>query len=127
MGFRLKTSERTKEIFEYLENRMKLQPFALSKIAIALSLNSDESIDNYEATDQRGLDLNRQTIMGNYDDVFKCLLENDLGRSLSDDEYFPHYTKKHLDRGAEILKNEYDYSGNYGRLFESLIKGRVNI
>lgn len=127
MGFRLKTSKNTMDNFLYLETRMKLQPFVLSKIAIMLSLKQEESIMNIEDEDQKGLELNRQTIMGEYDEIFKCLIEKDLKKSLTDDEYFPMYTKKHLDRGSEILRKKYDYNGNYERLFNSLIEGNVGI
>ena len=34
MGFRLKTSKKTKEIFEEVGKSTNLKPFALSKIAI---------------------------------------------------------------------------------------------
>ena len=127
MGFRLKTSKKTIENFEYLERRMKLQPFILSKIAIMLSIRHEESIDMVVDEDQKGLELNRQTIMGEYDEIFKCLMEKDLQRSLTDDEYFPLYAKKHLDRGAELLKNELEYSGSYERLFNTLLRGGVGI
>ncbi len=127
MGFRLKTSKKTMDNFEYLETKMRLQPFALSKIAIMLSLKEEESIEKIKDEDQKGLELNRQTIMGDYDEIFKCMIEKDLNRSLTDDEYFPEYTKKHLDRGAEILKKKYDYSGNYERLFKSLLEGGIGI
>ncbi len=122
MGFRLKTSSNTREIFDYLGNRTNLKPFALSKIAISLSLKEDEDVENYTDEDMNGLELNRQTITGQYDEVFKCLMEIKAGRSLNDDEYFPEYTKKHLDRGAQILKRLYDYNGNFERLFNSLLK-----
>lgn len=127
MGFRLKTSKKTMENFEYLESRMKLQPFALSKISIILSIKAEESIERVEDEDQKGLDLNRQTIMGDYDELFRCLIEQDLNRSINDDEYFPIYSKKHLDRGSEILKNKYDYYGNYEKLFKSILEGEVSI
>lgn len=127
MGFRLKTSKKTMEHFEYLEGRMRLQPFILSKIAIMLSIKYEEDIDIVIDEDQKGLELNRQTIMGEYDEIFKCLMENDLQRTLTDDEYFPQYAKKHLDRGAELLKNEYEYSGSYDRLFKTLLSGGVSI
>ena len=49
MGFRLKTSKKTKEIFEEIGASSNLKPFALSKIAIALSLKDENSIlDTYE-------------------------------------------------------------------------------
>lgn len=127
MGFRLKTSNETKEIFEYLGARTNLKPYALSKIAISLSLKEEEDIENYISNDISGLELNRQTIMGQYDEIYKCLMERRAGRALEDDEYFPEYAKKHLDRGAEILKGLYDYKGNFERLFNSLLRGKDEI
>ena len=127
MGFRLKTSKDTMENFEYLEIKMRLQPFALSKIAIVLSLKEEESIENVEDEDQKGLELNRQTIIGEYDEIFKCLIEQNLNRSITDDEYYPKYAKRHLDRGSKILRNKFDYSGNYANLFDSLLNEDVSI
>ncbi len=122
MGYRLKTSKETKDIFESLGNRTNLKPFALSKLAIALSLREEEPIEECETMDTDGLELNRQTIMAQYDSVFKCLMEQNVGRHLTDDEYFPDYTKKHLDRGAKLLIDLYNYKGNFEKLFNSLLK-----
>lgn len=122
MGFRLKTSKETKEIFEELGSKMNLKPFALSKLAISLSINSNEPIDLYTSSDNNGLDLNRQTITAQYDALFKALIEQNLGKSITDDEYFPHYVKLHIDRGAVILKNKYRYSGN----LRNFIKQNIN-
>lgn len=123
MGYRLKTSKRTEEIFEWLGNRTYLKPFALSKLAIMLSIKSDDPIEEFEIEDANGLELNRQTIMAQYDVLFKCLMEQKAKKHLTDDEFFPEYTKKHLDRGAILLKNLYDYKGNFEKFFNSLLNG----
>lgn len=123
MGFRLKTSKKTEEIFEEIGYSSNLKPFILSKLAISLSLNSSQSIDEYLETDQNGLELNRQTIMAEYDDLYKVLIEQNLGRSITDDEFYPYYSKKHLDRGAIILRDKIRYFGNYDLFFKSIIKG----
>ena len=112
MGFRLKTSTQTKDIFEELGSRMNLKPFALCKLAISMSLTNEEPIENYKSTDNNGLELNRQTITAQYDGLFKALLEQHAGKSLTDDEYFPTHAKLHIDRGAVMLKNKYNYSSN---------------
>jgi DNA sulfur modification protein DndE len=109
MGFRLKTSKKTKDIFEEIGSSSNLKPFALSKIAIALSLK--DSIDLYNETDTNGLELQRSTVTGEFDNVYKSLMEVNLNKHLTDDEYYPLYTKKHIDKGAEILQNLYKYSG----------------
>ena len=57
-------------------------------------------------------ELNRQTITGDADALYKCLFEVCENRHMSDEEYFPKSVKAHLDRGAILLQNELRYSGN---------------
>lgn len=129
MGFRLKTSKKTKELFEELGASANLKPFALSKIAVSMSLNHDIPIDEYESLDTNGLELQRSTVTGEFDDIFKALIEMNLGRHITDDEYYPHYMKLHMDRGAELLYNKYKYSGgNLEKFLTQLLnKGDVSI
>lgn len=125
MGFRLKTSEKTKEIFEEIGASSNLKPFALSKIAIALSLKDSNSINNYKETDTNGLELQRATVTGEFDNIYKSLMEINLNKHLTDDEYYPLYAKKHIDKGAEILYNDYKYSGgNLEKFLNYLIKDK---
>ena len=127
MGFRFKTSVKTKEIFEEIGSKMNLKPFALCKIAISMSLNDDEPIENYKSIDNNGLELNRQTITAQYDMLFKTLLEQHAGKSLTDDEYFPTHAKLHIDRGAIMLKNRYNYSSNLEHFITQIINGDISI
>ena len=127
MGFRLKTSLQTKEIFEELGNRMNLKPFALSKLAISMSLTNNEPIENFKSIDNNGLELNRQTITAQYDLLFKTLIEQHAGKHLSDDEYFPTHAKLHIDRGAVMLKNRYNYSSNLEHFINQIVKQDSNI
>ena len=129
MGFRLKTSKKIKELFEELGASTNLKPFALSKIAVSMSLNHNIPIDEYESLDTNGLELQRSTVTGEFDDIFKALIEINLGRHITDDEYYPHYMKLHMDRGAELLYNKYKYSGGNLEKFltQLLSKGDVSI
>lgn len=129
MGFRLKTSKKTKEIFEELGASSNLKPFALSKIAVSMSLKDSTPIDEYESLDVNGLELQRSTITAQYDAIYKALIEVDLGRHITDDEYYPYYMKLHIDRGAELLSNSYKYSGgNLEKFLTQLItKGDATI
>ena len=127
MGFRLKTSLQTKEIFEELGNRMNLKPFALSKLAISMSLTNNEPIENFKSLDNNGLELNRQTITAQYDLLFKTLLEQHAGKHLTDDEYFPTHAKLHIDRGAVMLKNRYNYSSNMEHFINQIVTNSTNI
>lgn len=128
MGFRLKTSLQTKEIFEELGNRMNLKPFALSKLAISMSLTNNEPIENFKSLDNNGLELNRQTITAQYDLLFKTLIEQHAGKHLTDDEYFPTHAKLHIDRGAVMLKNRYNYSSNMEHFINQVVnKDNISI
>ena len=127
MGFRLKTSLQTKEIFEELGNRMNLKPFALSKLAISMSLTNKEPIENFKSLDNNGLELNRQTITAQYDLLFKTLIEQHAGKHLTDDEYFPTHAKLHIDRGAVMLKNRYNYSSNMEHFINQIVNQDSNI
>ena len=127
MGFRLKTSLQTKEIFEELGNRMNLKPFALSKLAISMSLTNNEPIENFKSLDNNGLELNRQTITAQYDLLFKTLIEQHAGKHLTDDEYFPTHAKLHIDRGAIMLINRYNYSSNMEQFINQIVNQDSNI
>ena len=114
MIFKLKTSKTTLEIFEEVGASVRLQPFALAKIAIALSIRDEKELsENDFKTNNDGLELNRQTITGEYDDVFKALIISRENKPLTDEEYFPLYLKAHLDRGAVMLESEFKYSRNF--------------
>lgn len=111
MIFKLKTSKDTMEIFDKIGASTRLQPFTLSKLALALSLNSSNKLtDSDFKTNNDGLELNRQTITGDTDLLFKSLISMNADCCLPDDEYFPKYVKAHLDRGAKLLDSEFKYN-----------------
>ena len=94
-----------------------------------MSLNETASIDQYKNLDTNGLELQRATVTGDFDSIYKALIEVKLGRHITDDEYYPHYMKLHMDRGAELLSNKYKYSGgNLEKLLTNLLQnGGANI
>ncbi len=121
MVFKLRTSKETMQIFDEIGASFRLQPFVLSKIAIALSVRQPEQLsENDFHTNTDGLELNRQTITGEYDELFKALIIDHTKQHLSDEEYFPAYLKAHLDRGAKLLYSEYKYSGS--RFYQHLLE-----
>lgn len=101
------------KIFEELGTSQGLQPFALSKIAIALSMRFGSLSDEDFSADTEGLELNRQTIFGEYEGLFKALLAMEKKIPLSDEDFFPTLVKAHLDRGAKLLKNESRYGMHF--------------
>lgn len=122
MVFRTKTSKRTMEIFSHIQQREYLQPFILAKISIALAIRKKYKFEGVIA-DTLGLDLNRQTITGENDLLFKKLIEMNEGRNIPEEEYFPNYVKAYMDKGAEILEQEYKYSQDIYKHLVELDKG----
>ncbi|MBQ4122639.1 DndE family protein [bacterium] len=114
MVFKIRTSKKAMEYFEAINSSENLPPFILSKLAIAMSLKNQNPLnENDFKTDTLGLELNRQTITGEYDDLFKCLIEMYEKKHLNDDEYFQKYLKAHLDRGAQMIYGEYKYGRDF--------------
>ena len=111
MIFKLKTSQKTQQIFSFIWKSTSLKPYTLVKHAIAWSLKEQGKVTSF-SSDNEGLELNRQTITGEYDDYFKVLIEQAEGRHLSNEEYFPKYIKANIDRGAIILESRYKHAGD---------------
>ena len=113
MAFKLKTSQKASEIFDRIEGSENLPCYTLVKLAIALSLRTNVPIkDSDFHTNTKGRELNRQTITGDADAVYKCLMELYSHKHLTDEEFFPMYVKAHIDRGAVLLDQEQRYSSD---------------
>lgn len=112
MAFKLKTSKKTEEILTQIESSTNIPYATLIKLALALSLRTGLLHKEDFNTNNLGRELNRQTITGDADALYKCLFEVCENRHMSDEEYFPKSVKAHLDRGAILLQNELRYSGN---------------
>lgn len=124
MAFKLKTSRKAAEIFSRIESSEYLQCYTLVKLAIALSLRSEEPLkDSDFHTNTLGKELNRQTITGDADALYKCLMELHAQKHLTDEEFFPGYVKAHIDRGAILLDQEQRYSGDFLSHLTELEKG----
>ena len=113
MTNKLRTSYQTQERFNSLTQSLGLQPFILSKLAIALSIRKGKlSAEDFKSNND-GLELSRQTIFGDHDLLFKSLIVNNAERAISEEEYFPAYVKAHLDRGSKLLFDEKRYSKDF--------------
>lgn len=124
MAFKLKTSKKSEEIFARIEASENLQFYTTVKLAIALSLRSTVALTESDfQTNTLGRELNRQTITGDADSMYKCLMELYSHKHLSDEEFFPSYVKAHIDRGAVLLEQEYRYGGDFLVHLTELEKG----
>ena len=113
MTNKLHTSVQTQEIFFALGQSLGLQPYILSKLAIALSIRQGKLKKADYETDNNGLELSRQTIFGDHDLIFKTLIINCENKAMCEEDYFPDTVKAHLDRGAKLLEDEKRYSKDF--------------
>ena len=113
MTNKLHTSLKTQEIFILLGQSLNLQPFILSKLAIALSIKKGALVPGDFETDNNGLELSRQVIFGDHDLLFRSLIVKNEGRVVREEDYFPDLVKAHLDRGAKLLENEKRYTKDF--------------
>lgn len=114
MIFKIRTSKKTMSIFEEMTASTNYAPFILSKLSISLSIKSEIPLEEADfKTDNYGLELNRQTITAEWDNLYKCLIAMSVHRHIDDDEYFQKYIKAHLDRGAKMLYGEFKYNNDF--------------
>ena len=126
MKFRLMTSKKTGDILKLLHNKSNLRPNILARISINLSLLEDTPPEDKDFNN-KGLEFHRNVLFGEYDRLFKAIFAQNLGREIEEEEFFPDLTKLHLERGSKLLKNEYEYSGNFKRfLYKYIERGKVN-
>lgn len=125
MVFKIRTAKKTMTYFEEITASTNYAPFVLSKLSISMSIKSGVPLSDSDLkTDACGLELNRQTITGEWDDLYKSLIELFEGHCISDDDYFQKYLKAHLDRGAKLIYSEFKYSNDF---LLALLKKKVGI
>ncbi|WP_322907396.1 DNA sulfur modification protein DndE [Paenibacillus campi] len=124
MNFTLRTSKYAKDILTQLHGSTGITPNILIRYAVSLSLRNtvlDGAVEPITKESTDGLVLNRNTVTGEYDYVFKALITQAAGKELTDTEYFPGYFNAHLERGIRLLASEYKGAGNYERFIRALL------
>jgi DNA sulfur modification protein DndE len=70
-------------------------------------LRTPGSVTIEEPEDEDGFEFNRYTLTGEYDSTFKALIVQDVGRKLTDKEYFQEYLRNYIEHGVDVLNEEY--------------------
>ena len=126
MNGRLTTSlEIEKKIIE-LQKLLKLSTKAsVMRIAIGLSLKSkvDPRIDYPENdNDHGGATYQRVTFTGEYDELYKALMIEQINSKIEDKDIFPELYNSHISRGVDLLYDEYQLKGSYDKVLDSMFK-----
>lgn len=107
MATRIKISNNASERLECLSRKLDLRRNIVCRLAIGRSLKHNEPLNKYKLRDSNGFEFNRYTITGEYDTIYKALVIQYKGEKINDREYFLTYIRKHIERGVQILFNEY--------------------
>jgi len=107
MSARLKLSKEKSDHLDSLSIKLGLRRNIVCRLAIGRSLVKKESVKEYEHEDSLGFELNRPTVAGNHDALFRALINQHEGKKLNDLEFFSHYMRNHIERGIELLVGEY--------------------
>ncbi|MNW60515.1 hypothetical protein D3C74_385060 [compost metagenome] len=124
MNFTLKTSKYAKETLTQIYSSTGITPNILIRYAVTLSLRNNDPSNPVEPIKKDfpdGLVLNRSTVTGEYDYVFRAMVTQAAGRELTDEEFFPSYFNAHLERGIRTLASEYKSAGNYEKFIRNLL------
>ncbi len=125
MNIRLRTSKNTDIKLNELSKSLKLPSKAsIARIAIGLSLKeeTDPRTDlNHIIADSNGFEFFRHTLTGNKDVLYKLMIVQHLGETITEDEYFPGLFNAHLERGINLLHAEYKMAGNRVKLIKYLL------
>lgn len=128
MILRLRTTQSTEDKLSYLQQWLRLSSkAAVMRLAISWSLKNNVvkvSSDNvsYDIKEKDGVDYLRLTIFGQNEDLFKLLIENDVRREISDDEFFPTLTSFYIERGVAEMYSEYRYVNDRNKFLLKLIE-----
>jgi len=124
LNFTLRTSKYAKDILTQLHASTGITPNILIRYAVSLSLRNsttDNKVIPITKDFSDGLVLNRNTVTGEYDYVFKVLITQAAEKQLTDEDYFPGYFNAHLERGIRSLAGEFKSTGNFERFIRALL------
>lgn len=126
MNGRLTTSLEVEQKIIELQKLLKLSTKA-SVMRIALGLSLKSNLDprkeyNEKNNDHGGATYQRVTITGDYDELYRALLLEQLDKEIGDNELFPELFNSHISRGINVLYDEYQLKGNYDKLLDSIFE-----
>lgn len=123
---RLTTSLDVEQKIIELQKLLKLSTKAsVMRIAIGLSLRLKEDprdLYNEKNNDHAGATYQRVTITGDYDELYRVLLIEQLNKPVEDSELYPELFNSHISRGINILYDEYQLKGNYDKILDYIFE-----
>jgi len=108
MSTRLRLSKKTSDALNILSIKLDLRRNIICRIAVGRSLAEKITVENLKPEDSSGTELNRYTITGEQDELYRALINQHEKKKLNDFEYFSKYLRNHIERGVGLLLKEYN-------------------
>lgn len=122
MSSRLKISKKASEQLGHLSNRLALRRNIVCRLAIGRSLAEKESVKNIRPKDSAGYEFNLGTLTGEYDGIFKALVNQHERKKMNDRDYVSTFLRNHIERGIQLLYIEYQRINSPMDFFADLFK-----
>jgi len=108
MSNKLKLSKESSDQVDYLSTKLGLRRNIQCRLAIGRSLAVKNSVRNIYPKDNLGREYNRSTITGEHDKLFQALINQHEKKRLNDFEFFSKFLRNHIERGINLLVQEFD-------------------
>ena len=110
---------------EVLARRTGIRRNVWARIAVARSLALEDLPSDSVKYDSEGTELARHTILGDNDALVRAMFTLRYQRQVPEDEFFPRLFKLHLERGVQLLRQDWEICGGrpddfYMRISENL-------
>lgn len=105
---KLRLSEEASKKLHRLSQRLGLRRNIICRVAVGRSLALPESVAAVKSANDQGLEFNRYTLTGEYDDVYRALVVQHEGKKMGDKSYFQVFLRNHIERGIVTLHREYE-------------------
>lgn len=129
MNIRLKTNSDVETKLNELQSLLQLSSkAAVMRLAMSFSIKAhtdprivNGQVVNYNIKNQNGSDYVRFTIFGDNELYYKVLMEQCVGRKISDDDFFPEMTCAHINRGINQLMSEVKLAGTREKFLKKIM------
>lgn len=105
MKDRIKFSEEAFEKMDWIARRLGTSKNIICRMAFSASISTLEGYD-FPERKQGKFEINKPTLMGDDEYLFRALLMQEEGRKMNDDE-FMSLMRMHIERGIEILHGDF--------------------
>lgn len=124
----IKTSKDNKDLVTQLTRKLGLgAENVIARLAFTYSLAQEHRLDMRDILDSQGKEYNYKVLFGEYGEYYLAMLCVHYNLHISDKD-LPRYVKMHIDRGLEIIEQEFQkYSGNgIDFLIQKIEKGLID-